>query len=80
MEAAFYSYTTPEPVGLADTISQGKIVPGQTFYSTEMKEFFLPYDDVRNSGSPEKALMDFCQSTYEAGANLAGWDRASLER
>src|SRR2546430_4659739 len=80
MEAAFYSYTTPDPAGLADTISQGKILPAQTFYSTDMKEFFLPYDDVRNSDSPEKALMDFCQTTYEAGANLAGWDRASLER
>ena len=80
MEAAFYSYTTPEPAGLSDTISQGKILPAQPFYSADMKEFFLPYDDVRNSDSPEKALMDFCQTTYEAGANLAGWDRATLER
>jgi len=45
-----------------------------------MKEFFLLYDDVRKATSPEKALMDFCQTTYEAGANLAGWDRAGLER
>jgi hypothetical protein len=45
-----------------------------------MKEFFLPYEDVRNSDSPEQALMDFCQTTYEAGANLAKWDRAALER
>jgi hypothetical protein len=45
-----------------------------------MKEFFLPYDDVRKSGSPEQTLMDFCQTTYEAGANLANWDRAALER
>ena len=80
MEAAFYSYTTPEPAGLADTVSQGKILPAQTFYSAEMKEFFLHYDDVRNSDSPEKSLMDFCQTTYEAGANLAGWDRVALER
>jgi hypothetical protein len=80
MEAAFYSYTAPEPAGLADAISQGKIRPAQTFYSTEMKEFFLPYDDVRKSDSPEQTLMDFCQTTYEAGANLAGWDRAALER
>jgi hypothetical protein len=80
MEAAFYSYTTPEPAGLADTVSQGKILPAQTFYSTDMKEFFLPYDAVRTSDSPETALMDFCQTTYEAGANLAGWDRAGLER
>jgi len=80
MEAAVYSYTTPEPAGLADTVSQGKILPAQTFYSTDMKEFFLPYDLVCNSDSPEKALMDFCQTTYEAGADLAHWDRAALER
>ena len=80
MEAAFYSYTTPEPAGLADVVGQGKIRPAQTFYSTEMKEFFLLYDDVRKSDSPEQTLMDFCQTTYEAGANLANWDRAALER
>jgi hypothetical protein len=45
-----------------------------------MKEFFLLYDDVRKSDSPETTLMDFCQTTYEAGANLAKWDRDSLER
>ncbi len=80
MEAAFYSYTAPEPAGLADTISQGKIRPAETFYSSEMKEFFLLYDDVRKSDSPEKALMDFCQTTYEAGADLAGWGRARFDR
>jgi hypothetical protein len=80
MEAAFYSYTTPEPAGLAEVVGEGKIRPAQTFYSVEMKEFFLLYDDVRQSPSPEKALLDFCQTTYETGANLAGWDRANLER
>ena len=80
MEAAFYSYTTPEPAGLADTVGAGKIRPAETFYSSEMKEFFLPYDAVRVSDSPETALMDFCQTTYEAGADLAGWDRDALER
>jgi hypothetical protein len=80
MEAAFYSYTTPEPPGLSYVVGQGKILPEQTFYSSEMKEFFLLYNDVRKSASPEKALMDFCQTTYEAGANLAGWDRAALEK
>jgi hypothetical protein len=80
MEAAFYSYTTPEPAGLGETVTQGKILPSQTFYNAEMKEFFLMYDDVRRSTSPEQILMDFCQTTYEAGANLAGWDRAALER
>lgn len=80
MEAAFYSYTSPEPAGLADVIGQGKIRPAETFYNSEMKEFFLMYDDVRKSNSPEHTLMDFCQTTYEAGANLANWDRAALER
>ncbi|MDQ1638591.1 MAG: hypothetical protein QOF62_1930 [Pyrinomonadaceae bacterium] len=86
MEAAFYSYTAPEPAGLSDTMSQGKIRPAETFYSLELKEFFLPYDSVRRAAldgasvSPETALMDFCQTTYEAGADLAQWDRAALER
>jgi hypothetical protein len=80
MEAAFYSYTAPEPAGLAETIGERQIKPPQTFYSTDMKEFFLLYDHVRTADSPEQALMDFCQTTYEAGANLAGWDRTSLER
>src|SRR3989440_6443577 len=80
MEAAFYSYTAPEPTRLADTVSQGKIRPAETFYSAEMKEFFLLYDNVRKSNSPEQTLTDFCQTTYEAGANLANWDRESLER
>jgi len=80
MEAAFYSYTTPEPAGLADTVAQGKIKPAQTFYSVEKQEFFLSYDEVRKTEIPEQTLMDFCQTTYEAGANLANWDRASLER
>ena len=79
MEAAFYSYTAPEPTGLADA----KVRPAATFYSKEQKEFFLPYKEVREpdaSGSPEKKLLDFLETTYEAGANLAGWDRAALER
>ena len=80
MEAAFYSYTAPEPAGLSETLAQGKIHPAKAFYSPEMKEFFLLYDDVRESESPEQTLMDFCQTTYEAGADLAGWDRAALER
>jgi hypothetical protein len=76
MEAAFYSYTAPEPEGLADA----KVQPAETFYSREMKEFFLLYSEVQKGEAPEKTLMDFLESTYEAGANLAGWDRAALER
>lgn len=79
MEAAFYSYTAPEPQGLAEA----KVLPAATFYSKEQKEFFLLYEEVikpDRSGSPEKKLWDFLQTTYEAGAKLAGWDRAALER
>jgi len=45
-----------------------------------LSEFLLLYEDVRTANDPEKALMEFCQSTYEAGANLAKWDRAALDR
>jgi Family of unknown function (DUF5996) len=74
--AAFYSYTAPEPRGL----SERPVRPAQAFYSGELKEFLLMYDDVRAASSPAAALLDFMQSTYEAGADLAGWDRAALER
>ena len=75
-QAAFYAYSAPEPAGLGEA----KVKPAAAFYSKEMNEFFLPYDAVRQSSSPEEALMDFCQSTYEAAANLAKWDRKALER
>ena len=73
---AFYSYTAPEPTGL----SQAPVRPKQAFYHQTMKEFILLYDDVRQADSPEAALMEFLESTYEAGARLAQWDRAELER
>jgi len=76
VEAMFYAYAAPEPAGF----SESKIKPSAAFYTQDMKEFFLPYDAVRQSPSPENALMDFMQSTYEAGANLAKWDRKALER
>jgi len=76
VQAAFYSYTAPQPAGLGD----GKVKPADAFYSKDMQEFLLTYDSVRQAASPENALMDFCQSTYEAGANLANWDREALER
>ena len=73
---AFYSYTAPEPAGLNGV----PIRPKQAFYSATMKESFLLYDEVRNADSPEDALMEFLESTYAAGAKLAKWDRAALER
>ncbi|HTU00833.1 MAG TPA: DUF5996 family protein [Candidatus Sulfotelmatobacter sp.] len=74
--AAFYAYATPEPEGFR----QSRVRPRQALYSDELHEFLLPYDDVRTSASPEQALLDFCQSTYEAGATLGKWDRDSLEK
>ena len=54
--------------------------PDAAFYHKELGEFLLPYDAVRNSPAPERALLSFLDSTYAAGATLAGWDRAALER
>jgi hypothetical protein len=73
---AFYSYAYPEPDGFA----KAPVKPNGAFYSTDLHEFILPYDAVRQSESPDQTLLDFLQTTYEAAANLAGWDRNSLER
>jgi hypothetical protein len=72
----FYSYAYPEPAGF----STATVKPDAAFYSDDFHEFILPYETVRNSASPDGTLLDFLQATYEAAANLAGWDRASLER
>src|SRR5450756_1081511 len=74
--AAFYSYAYPEPAGF----SAAPVKPDAAFYSSDYREFILPYDAVRQSKFPDSTLLDFLQSTYEAAANLAQWDRASLER
>jgi hypothetical protein len=74
--AAFYSYAYPAPAGFADA----SVKPGAAFYSADFGEFILPYDAVRQAESPENMLLDFLQSTYEAAANLANWDRGALER
>jgi len=74
--AAFYSYAYPEPKGF----SAAKIAPSAAFYSRDLGEFILPYDVVRQAANPDDALLAFLQTTYEAAANLAGWDRAALER
>jgi hypothetical protein len=73
---AFYSYTSPEPPGLVTA----SIRPKKAFYSQELGLFLLPYDDVRTASSQEQALLEFFQSTYEARAQLAQWDREALER
>jgi hypothetical protein len=72
---AFYSYAAPEPAGLA----RQKVRPESAFYHPEMKEFILMYDGVRLVQSPEQALLEFLESTYEASAALAQWPRSELE-
>ena len=72
----FYSYTSPGPPGL----SAAAIRPEEAFYGQELGLFLLRYEDVRSASSPEQALLEFFQSTYEAGARLAQWDREALER
>lgn len=73
---AFFCYTAPAPAGLADAV----IRPPAAFYSGEMGMFLLRYDDMREAASPRRALLEFCQSAYGAGATLARWDRTALER
>jgi hypothetical protein len=74
--AAFYAYMSPEPTGF----KEARVGPEGAFYEKQIGEFLLMYNDVRAAASPTKALLDFCQSAYEAGANLAHWDRQALER
>jgi hypothetical protein len=73
--AAFYAYAAPEPEGF----SKSPVMPAKAFYHQGLKEFLLMYDDVRSAESPRASLLEFAQSTYEAGANLSKWDRRSLE-
>jgi hypothetical protein len=72
----FYAYAYPEPEGF----KAYPVRPDAAYYSKELGEFLLPYDSVRTSADPDATLMAFLQSTYEAAANAAGWDRAHLER
>ena len=75
-EAVFYSYAYPEPKAFRER----KVRPADASFNTDLGEFVLPYEAVRLSASPEEALLDFAQSTYEAAADLAKWDRAALEQ
>ena len=72
---AFYSYAYPEPEGFASA----PVSPAEAFYSDDLSEFILPYDAVARAEDPERALMQFLTSTYEAAASLGKWDRAALE-
>jgi len=74
-EPAYYSYTVPKPAGL----EREPVRPAAASWNAQLSEFILRYDDVRRADSPDQALYDFLESTYEAGARLGKWDRAVLE-
>jgi len=74
-DAAFYAYAAPEPAGFA----QQTVRPQKAFYSKEVGEFLLMYEDVGKASSPTTVLLDFLESTYEAGARVGKWDRQALE-
>lgn len=75
-EPLFYAYHTPEPAGYRDS----KVLPDAAYFHEQLGEFVLMYDDLRQSADPERDLLAFLQTTYEAGATCAGWDRQALER
>ena len=72
----FYSYAYPEPEGF----STAAVRPEGAFYSTDLGEYLLPYDEVQKAASPDETLRAFLESTYEAAAELGGWNREELER
>jgi hypothetical protein len=75
-KAAFYAYAYPEPEGFA----AARVRPEGAVYDADVGQFLLDYDAVRTAPSPDEALLEFMQSTYEAAANLGKWDRKALER
>ena len=75
-EGVFYSYAYPEPPGFRDAV----VGPSGVTYDEALGEFTLPYEAVRTASDPDRVLLDFLQSTYEAAADAASWDRAALER
>ncbi|HEY7530726.1 MAG TPA: DUF5996 family protein [Gemmatimonadota bacterium] len=75
-EALFYAYAYPEPAGF----SSARVAPDAAGWSTDLKEFVLPYESVRRAASPDDVVLEFGRSTYDAAATLGRWDRAALER
>jgi hypothetical protein len=75
-EPAFYAYSYPVPPGCDTAL----IRPEGAYYHPQLREWILPYERVRSAADPDSALLDFLQSTYDAAADLAKWDRPSLER
>ncbi|BBX13833.1 hypothetical protein MNVM_29140 [Mycobacterium novum] len=74
-EGGFYAYAYPEPDGFADH----PVRPADAYYSTQLGEFVLPYEVVRQAPDPDAVLLDFLQDTYEAAAVRGDWDRGALE-
>ena len=74
-DAAFYSYAYPEPKGFRER----EVQPSAAFFEPKMGEFLLPYASLRTAADPDAMLLEFLQSTYEAAANAADWDRKALE-
>jgi Family of unknown function (DUF5996) len=74
-EGAFYSYAYPEPKGF----STRRVEPDAAYFSGEYQEFLLPYEAVRTADDPDRAVARFLQTTYEAAAELGGWNRNALE-
>lgn len=75
-EGAFYAYAYPTPEGFADY----PVSPAGAFYSAQFGEFLLPYETVRASSDPDRMVLEFLETTYEAAAELGSWNRAALER
>jgi hypothetical protein len=73
-QALFYSYAYPQPDGFAEA----KVKPAEAFFHPQLKEFVLPYDAARSASSPDEAVLEFAQSTYDAASTLAHWDRDAL--
>jgi hypothetical protein len=72
----YYSYASPEPEGFRNA----RVSPAAAYYNSSLSGFYLHYDEMRRSADPEKTLLDFCETTYNAAADLGKWDRAALER
>ncbi len=74
-EAVFYAYAVPEPAGFREA----RVEPSAARYEQTLNEYILPYEHVRGAADPEREVLAFMQSTYEAGADLARWPRDALE-
>jgi hypothetical protein len=75
-DAAFYAYAYPAPTGF----SQYPVEPEAAYFHDTLGEFILPYEAVRTASAPSQTLLSFLQTTYDAAATLAHWNRSALER